>query len=100
MSDHSGYKHDGSDKKLDQSAEASKDAAAGSAKHASSPGHDPAEIAKHDDTGKDRLFEGREQRDDAEVESERTRLSRDVNKHHHATDHAGHAREEDASGTD
>jgi hypothetical protein len=40
--------------------------------------HDPAEIAKHDDVGKDRLFEGREQHDEADKNSEKNRLARDV----------------------
>jgi len=100
MSDHSGsnYKHDGSDRKLDQSAEASKTAsAAADAKHASGPNHDPAEIAKHDDAGKDRLFEHREQHDDAESKSEKTRLARDVARHDHST---GHGSDEEASGND
>ncbi len=87
--DRTSYQHSASDKKLDQSAEAVKDAAASKdAKHASGAEHDPAEIAKHDDAGKDRLFEKREQHDDAELQSEKTRLSRDVNRHNHDTDHA------------
>ena len=48
--------------------------------------HDPAEIAKHDDTGRDRLFEGREQHDEAEKNSEKTRLARDVQRHDHDVD--------------
>lgn len=103
MSDHgSSYKHDASDRKLDQSAEASKDAAtAKGAKHASGPAHDPSEIAKHDDTGKDRLFEHREQHDDAEMQSEKTRTARDVDRHHHDTDHDGtHSKKNGASGSD
>ena len=47
------------------------------------PQHDPSEIRKHDDTGKDRLFEGRQQHDDAENASEKTRLSRDMQRHDH-----------------
>jgi hypothetical protein len=50
------------------------------------PNHDPAEIRKHDDAGKDRLFEGREQHDEAEKNSEKTRLARDVERHDHDTD--------------
>lgn len=90
--DKSGYKHDASDRKLDQGAEMagdpgqSKDTQHSSrAGHASGPGHDPAEIAKHDDAGKDRLFEGREQHDDAEKSSEKARLAKDVDRHHHDT---------------
>ena len=50
------------------------------------PTHDPAEIRKHDDTGKDRLFEGREQHDEAEKNSEKTRLAKDVDRHNHDVD--------------
>ena len=83
----SGYKHNASDRKLDQSAEAANDAAeAHDAQHASGAGHDPAEIAKHDDAGKDRLFEGRQQHDEAEKNSEKTRLARDVQRHDHKVD--------------
>ena len=53
---------------------------------AASPNHDPAEIRKHDDSGKDRLFEGREQHDEAEKNSEKTRLAKDVDRHQHAVD--------------
>ena len=48
--------------------------------------HDPAGIAKHDTTGKDRLFEGREQHDEAEKNSEKGRLAKDVDRHGHAVD--------------
>lgn len=85
--DSSGYKHDASDKKLDQAAEAAKETAATSdSRRSSGPGHDPAEISKHDDAGKDRLFEGRQQHDDAEKNSEKTRLARDVARHDHPSD--------------
>ena len=47
------------------------------------PRHDPDEIAAHDTTGRDRLFEGREQHDDAEKNSEKTRLARDLDRHDH-----------------
>ena len=47
------------------------------------PTYDPAEIRAHDDEGKDRLFEDREQHDEAEKNSEKTRLARDVERHHH-----------------
>ena len=50
------------------------------------PRHDPSEIRKHDDTGKDRLFEGRQQHDDAENASEKTRLSRNMDRHDHLPD--------------
>ena len=82
-----GYKHDASDRKLDQAAEAANEAGqAADAQHASGPGHDPEEIRKHDDAGKDRLFEGRQQHDDAEKNSEKTRLAKDVARHDHDVD--------------
>lgn len=81
----SNYKHDASDKKLDHDAGAEKAAAkTASDKHGSGPSHDPAKIARHDDAGKDRLFEHREQHDDAEKESERSRLAKDAVRHEHA----------------
>ncbi len=84
MTEGTGYKHDASDRKLDQAAEAAKDASAASeSADASGPGHDEAQIRQHDDTGKDRLFEGREQRDDAERLSERNRRDKDVAEHDH-----------------
>ncbi len=80
----SGYKHDASDKKLDKSAEVANEAGQTSdTQHSSGAGHDPEEIRKHDDVGKDRLFEGRQQHDDAEKSSEKTRLARDVARHDH-----------------
>jgi hypothetical protein len=48
--------------------------------------YDPSEVEKHDDAGKDRLFEGREQHDEADKNSEKTRLARDVQRHHHEAD--------------
>ena len=48
--------------------------------------HDPAQVEQHDDVGKDRLFEGREQHDEAEKNSEKTRLARDVERHDHDVD--------------
>jgi hypothetical protein len=50
------------------------------------PRHDPAKIRKHDDVGKDRLFEDRQQHDDAEKHSERTRLAKDIQRHDHPVD--------------
>ena len=80
----SGYKHDSSDRKLDKSAVAANDAGqTHDTQHSSGAGHDPAEIAKHDDAGKDRLFEGRQQHDEAEKNSEKTRLARDIARHDH-----------------
>lgn len=86
--DRSAYKHDASDKKLDQSAEAAEVVEAAAASHAH-PAHDPEKIRKHDDAGKDRLFEGRIQRDDADKESDRNRLEKDVERHHHAANEVG-----------
>lgn len=84
MADGTHYKHDASDKKLDHAATEAADALNDTAvAHANGPGHDPAKIARHDDAGKDRLFEHREQHDDAEKESERLRLAKDVTKHDH-----------------
>lgn len=71
--------HSASDKALDRTATAADDRKAGA-------GHDPAEIARHDDTGKDRLFEGRQQHDEAEKNSEKSRLAKDVDRHGHAVD--------------
>jgi hypothetical protein len=81
MSD-SSHKHSASDRALDKAATAEH---AGD-KPAARQGHDPNEIRKHDDTGKDRLFEGREQHDEAEKNSEKGRLAKDVDQHHHAVD--------------
>ncbi len=82
-----GYKHDASDKKLDQSAEVANDGGQTSdTQHSSGPSHDAEKIKRHDDTGKDRLFEDRQQHDDAEKSSEKTRLSRDVERHDHPVD--------------
>jgi hypothetical protein len=80
-----GYKHDASDKKLDQAAttEKSEEKAAHEQGHA---GHDAAKIQRHDDSGKDRLFEGRIQHDDADKASDRNRLEKDVAAHHQSAD--------------
>ena len=78
-SEGSGYKHDASDRKLDRAAEAANEAGEKTEKQqAAGPGHDPAEIRKHDDAGKDRLFEGRQQHDEAEKNSEKNRLEREA----------------------
>ncbi|MEO5818511.1 MAG: hypothetical protein ABIT20_24795 [Gemmatimonadaceae bacterium] len=74
-----GHKHDDSDRALDKGATTEQASASG-------PTHDPDEIRKHDDSGKDRLFEGRQQHDEAEKNSEKSRLAKDVAKHHHAVD--------------
>lgn len=48
------------------------------------PRYDPKEIRAHDTPGKDRLFEDREQHDEAESNSEKTRLARDIDRHNHS----------------
>ena len=75
-----GHKHDASDRALDKSAYAEQDA---SEQVAGEQGHDEAEIRKHDDAGKDRLFEGRQQHDEAEKNSEKSRLGKDIDRHNH-----------------
>jgi len=45
--------------------------------------YDPAEIRAHDKAGGDRLFERRKQHDEAEENSEKTRLARDFDRHKH-----------------
>ena len=58
----------------------------GSASKGAGPRHDEAEIREHSTTGKDRLFENREQHDDADKASEKTRLARDADRHNHDVD--------------
>jgi len=74
------HQHSASDKALDRLATGAGE------EQQSGAGHDPAEIAKHDDKGKDRLFEGRQQHDDAEKNSEKSRLAKDVDRHNHDVD--------------
>ena len=47
------------------------------------PRHNPDEIRAHNTVGKDRLFEDRQQHDEAEKNSEKTRLARDADRHGH-----------------
>ena len=48
------------------------------------PRYDPEEIRAHDHPeGKSRLFEDREQHDEADKNSEKTRLARDIDRHNH-----------------
>ena len=82
--DQSGYKHSASDKALDAAAEAAK--APTDARSNGHAGHDADEIRKHDDTGKDRMFEGREQHDQADLQSEKNRLAKDLARHDHPTE--------------
>ena len=86
MADHDSTtnKHSASDRALDKAA-TSEQAEAKQAKQGRQ-GHDPEEIRKHDDVGKDRLFEGRQQHDEAEKNSEKNRLARDVDRHDHPVD--------------
>lgn len=58
-------------------------ASSGDEKSARGPTHDPAEIRAHNTKGKDRLFEDREQHDEHEKNSEKTRLARDLDRHNH-----------------
>ena len=48
------------------------------------PRYDPDEIRAHDDVGKDRLYEGRQQHDEAEKNSEKTRVAKDIDRHNHS----------------
>jgi hypothetical protein len=50
------------------------------------PHHDESEIRAHDTRGKDRLFEDRQQHDEAGKNSEKTRYARDVDRHAHGDD--------------
>lgn len=77
-----GHTHDASDRALDKLATAEHQ----DDRKAASPHHDPAEIRKHDDKGQDRLFEGRQQHDEAEKNSEKGRLAKDVQRHGHEVD--------------
>lgn len=86
--DRSAYAHNASDKKLDHAADAAELSKATHASHRHA-GHDAAKVRRHDDIGKDRLFEGRIQRDDADKESDRNRLEKDVARHHHTADEVG-----------
>jgi hypothetical protein len=61
------------------------------------PRYDPAEISEHDHEGKNRLFDDRQQHDDADKNSERTRLARDTDRHDHGPDTELHRRGTQAS---
>jgi len=47
---------------------------------------DADEVRKHDNLGRDRLFEGRQQHDEADKNQEKKRLARDIQRHHHDAD--------------
>jgi hypothetical protein len=44
---------------------------------------DPEKTREHNHPGGNRLFEDRQQHDDADQQSEKTRLARDIERHHH-----------------
>jgi hypothetical protein len=82
--DKSGYMRTSSDKALNAEAEAEKmEKSAKAANAHDHPGHDADAVSKHNDTGKDRMFEGREQHDDADMKSEKNRLAKDLARHDH-----------------
>lgn len=69
----------------------------GSASADKGPRYEPGEIRKHDTPGKDRLFADRQQHDDAEKLSEKTRLARDMDRHGHEGDTPREGAERQAS---
>src|SRR5687768_2380034 len=69
----------------------------GSASNDVGPRYDEAEIRAHDTPGKDRLFEDRQQHDDAEKASEKTRAARDADRHNHDDDSPRERAERQAS---
>jgi hypothetical protein len=56
---------------------------AGAAREADGPRYDPQEIREHKADGGHRLFEDRQQHDEADKNSEKTRLARDRQRHRH-----------------
>ena len=78
MARNTGPGHDKSDRALDQRAfdEEPK----------SRQRFDDDEVRKHDNLGRDRLFEGRQQHDEADKNQEKKRLARDIQRHHHDAD--------------
>jgi len=78
MARNTGPGHDKSDRALDKAAF---DEEPRSKQH-----WDADKVRKHDDDGRDRLFEGREQHDEADKNQEKNRLARDVQRHHHDVD--------------
>jgi len=57
------------------------------------PQYDPAELREHDHAGKNRLFEDRQQHDEADKNSEKTRLARDIDRHGHGANTDLHHRD-------
>jgi hypothetical protein len=85
--DKSGYTHSASDKALNAEAEAQKMEKSAKAEHAHDhPGHDADAVSRHDDAGKDRMFQGREQHDDADMKSEKNRLAKEKARDDHPTE--------------
>jgi hypothetical protein len=80
MARNTGPGHDASDRALDERAFEEKE------QPTSTQHYDPDQVRKHDDVGRDRLFENRQQHDDADLEAEKTRKARDVHRHHHDVD--------------
>lgn len=63
----SGYKHDSSDRKLDQSAEAANESGQGhDTQHSSGPAHERERFPNERDADEDRASKSGEQHDDAE----------------------------------
>ena len=78
MARNTGPGHDKSDRALDKSAF--------DEEPRSRQNFDADEVRKHDDVGRDRLFEGREQHDEADKNQEKNRLARDIQRHKHDAD--------------
>ncbi len=79
------HTHDASDRALDKLATEEQQEQQ-DRKSAGGPRHDPTEIRQHDDTGRDRLFEDRQQHDEADKNQDKNRLARDVQRHGHDVD--------------
>ena len=78
MARNTGPGHDKSDRALDR--------AAFDEERKNRQHWDADEVRKHDDLGRDRLFEGRQQHDEADKNQEKLRLSRDIQRHGHDAD--------------
>jgi hypothetical protein len=78
MARNTGPGHDKSDRALDKRAF---DEEPRSKQHWSAD-----EVRKHDDDGRDRLFEGREQHDEADKNQDKLHLERDIDRHGHDVD--------------
>ena len=91
--DHAPSQH--GDKTISRIAEISQTSNAAEAR--TGPQHDPSEIQEHQPKGKNRLFEDRQQHDDADKNSEKTRLARDIDRHDHGPDTELHHRDVQSS---